>query len=160
MTGDLETSLHNGAAGGDAPAMRFSVDGWDPTYGMSLELEDYLDESTASIEAHVEMPAEQWQPINPDPGQTPPAALLFVDGVRRIRLVSGLMTIPPAMAEQRRRARPCARLIRPALYVAATTKPTLQLWRLGAGSSPWHHMPATSLRGLESTPRAVRQQTR
>lgn len=84
MTGDLKTSLHNGAAGGDAPAMRFSVDGWDPTYGMSLELEDYLDESTARIEAQVEMATDQWRPIDRDSGQTPPAALLFVDGVRRI----------------------------------------------------------------------------
>jgi hypothetical protein len=64
--------------------MRFSVDGWDPTYGMSLELEDYLSESTASVEVNVEMTADQWRPVNPDPGQTPPTALLFVDGVRRI----------------------------------------------------------------------------
>lgn len=95
MTGDLETSLHNRAAGGDAPAMRFSVDGWDPTYGMSLELEDYLDESTARIEAHVEMPAELWRPIGPDPGQTPPAALLFVDGVRRIEARVWIDDDPP-----------------------------------------------------------------
>ena len=64
--------------------MRFSVDGWDPTYGMSLELEDYLDESTASVEVNIEMPADQWRPIDPDPARNPPAALLFVDGVRRI----------------------------------------------------------------------------
>ena len=35
--------------------MRFSVDGWDPTYGTSLELEDYLGESTASVEVNISM---------------------------------------------------------------------------------------------------------
>jgi hypothetical protein len=85
MTGDVETRLRNGAAGrGDSAAMRFSVDGWDPAYGMSLELEDILGESTASVEVNVEVPAGQWRPIDPDPGRPPPAALLFVDGVRRI----------------------------------------------------------------------------
>ena len=64
--------------------MRFSVDGWDPTYGMSLELEDYLGESTASVEVNIERPADRWRPIDPDPRQALPAALLFVDGVRRI----------------------------------------------------------------------------
>ena len=39
----------NGAAAGATP-MRFSVDGWDPTYGTSLELEDDLGESTARVE--------------------------------------------------------------------------------------------------------------
>jgi hypothetical protein len=72
-------------AAGSAPlAMRFSVDGWDPTYGMSLELEDYLGESDAHVEAEVELPASQWRAIDPDPSRTQPAALLFVDGVRRI----------------------------------------------------------------------------
>jgi hypothetical protein len=64
--------------------MRFSVDGWDPTYGMSLELEDYLGESTARVEVNIEMPADRWRPIDPDPRQALPPALLFVDGVRRI----------------------------------------------------------------------------
>lgn len=80
MTGDVQISP-GGRAG---PAMRFSVDGWDPTYGTSLGLEDYLGESTASVEVNVEMPASHWRAVDPDPGRTPPAALLFVDGVRRI----------------------------------------------------------------------------
>ena len=76
----------HGAAGGSSarPAMRFSVDGWDPTYGMSLELEDYLGESTARVDVNVELPASQWRALDPEPGRTLPAALLFVDGVRRI----------------------------------------------------------------------------
>lgn len=85
MTGDLRASFPNGTADHrDAPTMRFSVDGWDPTYGMSLDLEDYLGESTASVDVNVEMPAEQWCPIDPDSRQALPPALLFVDGVRRI----------------------------------------------------------------------------
>ena len=85
MTGGVQVSPRDGAAGrGTGPAMRFSVDGWDPTYGTSLELEEYLGESTASVEVSVELPAGQWRAIDPDPGLTLPAALLFVDGVRRV----------------------------------------------------------------------------
>ena len=69
-------------------AMRFSVDGWDPSYGASLELEGqmegHLDESTARIDADVEVPAGRWRPIDPDPAGSLPGALLFVDGVRRV----------------------------------------------------------------------------
>jgi hypothetical protein len=85
MTGDIQISPSSETtASGLTLAMRFSVDGWDPTYGTSLELAEYLDESTASVEVNVELPASQWHAIGPDPGQVPPAALLFVDGVRRI----------------------------------------------------------------------------
>jgi hypothetical protein len=80
MTGDVQISSRREAGAG----MRFSVDGWDPTYGTSLELEDYLGESTAQVDVNVELPAGQWRAVDPDPGQAPPAALLFVDGVRRI----------------------------------------------------------------------------
>jgi hypothetical protein len=68
----------------DAPPMRFSVDGWDPSYGASLESEDFLGESTARVAVDVERPAARWQAIDPRPGRLLPAALLFVDGVRRI----------------------------------------------------------------------------
>ncbi len=39
--------------------MRFSVDGWDPSYGASLELEEQLQESTATVAVDVELPASQ-----------------------------------------------------------------------------------------------------
>jgi hypothetical protein len=68
----------------DAPPMRFSVDGWDPGYGASLEPEDFLGESTARVAVDVELPGTRWQAIDPRPGRALPAALLFVDGVRRI----------------------------------------------------------------------------
>ena len=85
MIGDVQVSPVGAATGGGTGAgMRFSVDGWDPTYGTSLEVEDYLGESTASVDVSVELSAGQWRAIDPDPGRTLPAALLFVDGVRRI----------------------------------------------------------------------------
>ena len=64
--------------------MSFSVDGWDPSYGASLELEGQLEESTARIDAEVELPADRWRPIDPDTNGRLPEALLFVDGVRRV----------------------------------------------------------------------------
>ena len=81
--------------------MRFSVDGWDPSYGASLELEAQLEESTATIEADLELPASSWRPV--DPGDGPlPAALLFVDGVRRIEaqvwVDGGPVPSPPGSA--------------------------------------------------------------
>ena len=63
--------------------MRFAVDGWDPSYGTSLEVEDSLDESTARVKVSVESPAKRWAPIPPSSVETP-QAMVFVDGVRRI----------------------------------------------------------------------------
>jgi hypothetical protein len=64
--------------------MTFSVDGWDPSYGASLEIEGQLEESTARIDPSVELPADRWRPIDPDTAGPLPEALLFVDGVRRV----------------------------------------------------------------------------
>jgi len=64
--------------------MRYTVDGWDPTYGVSLELEEYLQESTADVSVDLELPASQWRAIDARTDIPPPAAMLFVDGVRRI----------------------------------------------------------------------------
>ena len=70
----------NGAGAG----MRFTVDTWDPSYGTNTEIEDFLAESTARVDANVELPAGQWRAIDPNPATPVPDALLFVDGVRRI----------------------------------------------------------------------------
>jgi hypothetical protein len=89
---ELNTRVPPGAGPGTSTArrrdMRFSVDGWDPSYGASLELEGQLEgqleESTARIDADIEVPAARWRPIDPDPAGSLPDALLFVDGVRRV----------------------------------------------------------------------------
>ena len=64
--------------------MRFAVDGWDPSYGASLELEEQLQESTATVAVDVELSASRWQAIDAATDRALPAAILFVDGVRRI----------------------------------------------------------------------------
>jgi hypothetical protein len=79
--------------------MRFSVDGWDPSYGASLELEGrmegQLEESTARIDPDVELPAGRWRPVDPDPAGPLPDALLFVDGVRRVEAQVWIDDAPP-----------------------------------------------------------------
>ena len=85
MTSDTEPSQNSAAATtGSSNAMRFTVDGWDPAYGSSLELEDSLEESTAVVDVNIELAADRWHAIDPDPSCPAPEALLFVDGVRRI----------------------------------------------------------------------------
>ncbi|MEU0169032.1 hypothetical protein ABZ214_26875 [Streptomyces iakyrus] len=67
-----------------AARMRFHVDGWDPTYGSSVEnAENTIGDSTAKVIPDLELAPADWKPISPshvpDPG-----AVLFVDGVRRV----------------------------------------------------------------------------
>ena len=87
---ELNTRVPPGSGAGVSRhrPMRFSVDGWDPSYGASLELEGQLEgqlaESTARIDPDVELPAGRWRPVDPDPSGPLPDALLFVDGVRRV----------------------------------------------------------------------------
>jgi hypothetical protein len=81
--GEVGTAAR-GEAGTAARGMRFSVDGWDPGYGASLELDGELGESTARVETGVEVPADRWRPVDPAAGGPLPDALLFVDGVRRV----------------------------------------------------------------------------
>ena len=62
--------------------MRFSVDPWDPSYGVSLDPVE--GQSKQDIDVALELPPERWRPLDPEPGVAPPAAVLFVDGVRRV----------------------------------------------------------------------------
>ena len=64
--------------------MRFAVDGWDPAYGTSLEMEDDLGESTADVVTDIETSNSQWAAIPPDPTMQQPGPIVFVDGVRRL----------------------------------------------------------------------------
>jgi hypothetical protein len=79
-----EAALAAPAAGAGGRPMRFTVDGWDPSYGASLELEDYLQESSANVQVDLEVPAGRWHAIDPPADLPVPGAMLFVDGVRRI----------------------------------------------------------------------------
>ena len=68
-------------------AVAFSVDPWDPGYGMALgeELDGgALEESSAELDLDLELPAADWRPLDPDLAPQPPGTLLFLDGVRRI----------------------------------------------------------------------------
>jgi hypothetical protein len=77
--------------------MRFAVDGWDPSYGSSLEDEgQLLAESTATITTDVELPANQWRPIDPSPTIESPGSVMFVDGVRRVEARVWIDDIPDA----------------------------------------------------------------
>jgi hypothetical protein len=66
-------------------AMRWSVESWDPSYGMPGEALD-LDESSAHVVVDIEVPAADWAPRDvPTPElPAPGAAVIFVDGVRRV----------------------------------------------------------------------------
>ena len=77
--------------------MRFSVDGWDPSYGASFEADGELGESTARIDADVELPAARWRPVDPGTASDLPDALLFVDGVRRVEAQVWIDTDAPVI---------------------------------------------------------------
>jgi hypothetical protein len=65
----------------------FSVDPWDPSYGVAFGEEltgDPLHESTAELNLDLEVPAGRWQPLTADGGEPVPSPILFLDGVRRI----------------------------------------------------------------------------
>ena len=67
--------------------MSFSVDPWDPSYGVAFGEEmtgDPLRESTAELNLDFEVPADRWQPVAADGGEPVPSTILFLDGVRRI----------------------------------------------------------------------------
>ena len=62
--------------------MRFSVDPWDPSYGVSLDTAE--SGSQQKVDVDVERRPDRWHPLDPEPGVAAPAAVLFVDGVRRV----------------------------------------------------------------------------
>ncbi len=67
--------------------VRFTVDPWDPGYGVAFgeELDGgALEESSAELNLDLELPAARWRPVDPDPSLALPGTVLFLDGVRRI----------------------------------------------------------------------------
>lgn len=70
-----------------APSSGFSVDPWDPGYGLAFTSDldgGALEESSAQLNLKVEVPPEAWAPVDPDPSVPVPTTMLFLDGVRRI----------------------------------------------------------------------------
>ncbi len=72
-----------------APPLTFTVDPWDPGYGQAFADEQDepgagLGQSTAQLDLDFEIPADEWQPLDPDPATPVPSTVLFLDGVRRI----------------------------------------------------------------------------
>jgi hypothetical protein len=65
--------------------MRWSVESWDPAYGLPGEALD-LDESSADVVVDIEVPSSDWAPLDVDPppagGSDASGAVVFVDGVR------------------------------------------------------------------------------
>jgi hypothetical protein len=70
-----------------AAAVSYSVDPWDPSYGMAYGDEltaDGRPESTAELILDLEVPEDEWQPLTPGAAGPVPDTVLFLDGVRRI----------------------------------------------------------------------------
>ncbi len=66
---------------------RFTVDPWDPGYGLAVSDElggGTLAESSAELGLDLELPADGWHPVDPDVAPSLPGTVLFLDGVRRI----------------------------------------------------------------------------
>ena len=65
----------------------FSVDPWDPSYGMAYGDEmagESLQESSAELTLDLELPSDQWRPLEAHPDVPVPGTILFLDGVRRV----------------------------------------------------------------------------
>ena len=62
--------------------MRFTIDPWDVTYGVSVDTET-LEPTTADVALELELPVEAWRPVDPDL-EVRPETIVFVDGVRRV----------------------------------------------------------------------------
>jgi hypothetical protein len=70
-----------------ALAVSYSVDPWDPGYGMAYGDEltaDGRPESTAELVLDLELAEDHWQPLTADTAGPVPDTVLFLDGVRRI----------------------------------------------------------------------------
>jgi hypothetical protein len=65
----------------------FTVDPWDPGYGVAFGEDvaaDGLESSTAKLNLGLELTPASWRPVSPAPDLALPGTVLFLDGVRRI----------------------------------------------------------------------------
>jgi len=63
--------------------VKITIESWAPEYGSPLESGE-MEEPEVPTDLEVELPVAEWHPISPSPDTPPPAAIHFVDGVRRI----------------------------------------------------------------------------
>ena len=66
--------------------MRFSVDPWDPSYGVSLDAAE--GQSRQEVDPGVEFPVEQWRPVDP-PGGADAQYYALIDLARVVRARHG-----------------------------------------------------------------------
>ena len=78
--------------------MRFAIDGWNPAYGSSMEVEGEP-ETVVQVRTDIELPADQWVPIAPTPGLAQPSSTVFIDGVRRIETQVWIDDVDPEHPE-------------------------------------------------------------
>lgn len=78
--------------------MRFAIDGWDPGYGSTFDLDGELDAAAADVRVEVERAAPDWAPIRPAAPTAIPSRVLFVDGVRRIEARAWIDDPPDLLA--------------------------------------------------------------
>jgi hypothetical protein len=62
----------------------YTVDPWDPSYGVAVGDEMNGHESSAKLDLDLELPSSRWRPVTPERTVPLPSAVLFLDGVRRI----------------------------------------------------------------------------
>lgn len=74
--------------------MRFAIDGWDPGYGSSLELDGAI-ETVVQVRTDIELSADRWAPIPPTPGLKQPSSTVFIDGVRRVEARAWIHDVDP-----------------------------------------------------------------
>jgi len=67
------------------PGLGITVDAWDPGYTAAVASEVLGEPATSSaqLDLDVEVPADRWRPLDPDPSAASPSCLLIADGVRR-----------------------------------------------------------------------------
>lgn len=81
--------------------MRFSVDGWDPSYGAATDMNE-LAETASKVDTTLEVSSSEWTPIAPGQDVAIPSTVLFVDGVRRIDARAWVDDIDAPNGERRR----------------------------------------------------------
>jgi hypothetical protein len=79
--------------------MRFAVDGWDPGYGSTFDVDEELTATAADVRLEVERPVPGWGPIGPRAPHAGPSRVLFVDGVRRIDARAWIDDPPDLLAD-------------------------------------------------------------